>query len=73
MITFEPFWQEMNARNISVYKLEYTYGLNPADINRLKHNHNYTIKSLDRFCNIFDCQPGDLIAYIDMGEIYFPN
>ena len=31
----------------TVYKLEYTYGLNPADISRLKHNHNYTLNSLD--------------------------
>ena len=37
-----------------------------------KHNHNYTLNSLDRFCHIFECQPCDLISYKDMGEIYLP-
>ena len=63
MITFEPFWQLMKDRDITVYDLEYTYGLNPADISRLKHNHNYTLKSIDNLCNLFDCYPSDIIGY----------
>ena len=63
MITFEPFWNMMEKKHITTYNLEYTYGLNPADISRLKHNHNYTLHSLDRFCKMFDCQPADLILY----------
>jgi len=73
MITFDPFWELMRERKITVYNLEYSYGLNPADISRLKHNHNYTMNSLDRFCNLFHCQPGDLIVYQNQGEIYLPE
>ena len=31
MITFDPFWELMRERKITVYNLEYSYGLNPAD------------------------------------------
>ncbi|MDD6194999.1 MAG: helix-turn-helix transcriptional regulator [Lachnospiraceae bacterium] len=64
MITFDPFWKMMEERHITIYDLEYTYGLNPADISRLKHNHNYTLKSIDNLCRLFDCQPSDIIRYI---------
>lgn len=72
MIVFDPFWQLMEERGISVYALEYDYGLNPADISRLKHNHNYTLRSIDRFCETFDCQPNDILLYKDSNEILLP-
>ena len=73
MIVFDPFWQLMEERNISVYALEYEYGFNPADINRLKHNHNYTLRSIDRFCETFSCQPNDILLYKSSKEILLPR
>lgn len=52
MIVFDPFWQLLKERNITTYDLEYKYGLNPADTSRLKHNHNYTLKSINRFLSL---------------------
>lgn len=69
MITFDPFWQLMAQRGISTYALEYTYELNPADISRLKNNHNFTLRSIDRFCYLFSCQPGDILTH----TILIPN
>ena len=69
MITFEPFWQLMKEKGITTYDLINTYGLNPADISRLRHDHNYTLHSIDNFCRLFSCQPGDIIQYL--GREYF--
>ncbi|MCI8483107.1 MAG: helix-turn-helix transcriptional regulator [Lachnospiraceae bacterium] len=63
MISFEPFWMMLKDRKISIYDLEYTYNLNPAEISRLKHNHNFTLKSINRLCQIFHCQPSDIMVY----------
>ncbi len=63
MIVFDPFWQLLKEQNITTYDLEYKYGLNPADTSRLKHNHNYTLKSINRFCELFSCQPGEILFY----------
>lgn len=63
MIVFDPFWTLMQKRNISIYALEYTYNLNPAEISRLKNNHNFTLRSIDRYCEIFDVQLFEVIEY----------
>lgn len=64
MITFEPLWRTMKKQHISIYDLQEKYEFNGADIHRLKHNHNYTLKMLNRLCEILHCQPGDLIRYV---------
>lgn len=64
MMSLAPFWDMLKKRNITIYNLEYDYGLNPADISRLKHNHNYSLKSLNRFCSMFDCKIEDIVEFI---------
>lgn len=65
MIIFDPLWEYLEKNNISTYDLEYTYGLNPAEISRLKNNHNYTLRSINRFCKLLSCQPEDILLYVD--------
>ncbi|WP_413813318.1 helix-turn-helix domain-containing protein [Butyricicoccus pullicaecorum] len=54
----------MKERGISTYNLEYEYMLNPAEISRLKHNHNFTMSTLDRYCGLFHCEVKELIVYV---------
>ncbi len=68
MISFSPFWEMLAERKISVYDLEYKYNLNPAEISRLKHNHNFTIKTLAHYCSIFQCRIEDIIIYVEENE-----
>ena len=72
MITFAPFWRMMKERCITEYDLEYNYGLNPEDISRLKHNHNYTLRSISRLCELLDCKVEDIIEYEEDKKIAMP-
>ena len=63
MIVLEPMWEMFKKRGISTSMLEYQYGLNPAEIQRLKYGHNYTLKSIDKYCKLFKCQPGEILLY----------
>ncbi len=65
MISFEPFWDMLHEQGITTYDLEYTYEFNPAEISRLKHNHNFTLQFINRLCCMFHCQPSDILTYID--------
>lgn len=65
MIDFSPFWKMMSIRGISTYDLEYTYELNPAEISRLKNNHNFTLSTLNHYCEIFHCRLEDIVVYVD--------
>ncbi len=65
MITLEPFWKMMQERGITTYQLENHYALNPAEISRLRNNHNFTLRSLDKYCLLFQCKVEDIILYVD--------
>ena len=64
MMVTKPFWDMMKQRGISVYSLEYDYELNPAEISRLKHNHNCSLRTLDRYCDLFHCRIEDIVLHI---------
>lgn len=64
MMSTEPFWKMMKKRGISTYALEYDYELNPAEISRLKHNHNFSLNTLDRYCELFECRIEDIVVHI---------
>lgn len=64
MMVTKPFWDMMKQRGISVYSLEYDYELNPAEISRLKHNHNFSLRTLDRYCDLFHCRIEDIVLHI---------
>ena len=64
MMVTKPFWDMMKQRGISIYSLEYDYELNPAEISRLKHNHNFSLRTLDRYCQLFHCRIEDIVLHI---------
>lgn len=64
-ISFEPLRELMKERGISTYTLQDEFGFNPADINRANYNHNYTMKMVKRLCEIFNCEPQDIIKIVD--------
>ncbi len=65
MMDFSPFWEMLSMRGISTYDLEYIYELNPAEISRLKHNHNFTLNSIDHYCKLFHCQIQDIVVFVE--------
>lgn len=65
MMDFSPFWAMLSLRGISTYDLEYTYELNPAEISRLKHNHNFTLNTIDHYCHLFHCRVEDIVIHIE--------
>ena len=69
MISFRPFWESMAIRGISQSKMIMYYGLNPAEVNRLRNGHNFTLKNIDKYCTIFDLQPYEIFEYIPSEEI----
>lgn len=65
VIIFDPLWRTLRSRGISIYDLEYQYGINPAEISRLKHNHNFTLRSVDKYCKLLGCRPEEVIGYVE--------
>ena len=73
MITFDPLWDYLKKHDISIYNLEYDYGLNPAEISRLKNNHNFTIRKINAYCGLLGCDITDILIYTPDKTINIPQ
>ena len=64
MITYEPFYKTLKAKNISTYKLINDYKISRSLIDRLKHNKPITTVTLNDLCTILNCKVEDIMLYI---------
>ena len=63
MISYEPLWRTMAKQGISTYTLINKYNINPRTINNLKHNKSITLFTLERLCQILNCQAESIVVF----------
>ena len=68
MISYEPLYATMKARNISTYKLIHQYHVSRSLLDRLKHNKPISTVTLNDLCTILDCRVQDVMVYIQDKE-----
>ena len=64
MISYKKLWDVMKKQSITQYALIKTYGISPAQITRLKRDESVSTYTIVMFCEILNCQPGDIMTYI---------
>lgn len=70
MIRYDRLWKTMENRGISQYDLYTHYNVNRSQINRLKHNKNVEINTIDKLCNILQCKVEDIMEHIPDDNIF---
>ena len=55
MIKYDKLWETMKAKGISQYDLYTHYHMNRSQLNRLRHDQNVEVNTIDKLCNILDC------------------
>lgn len=63
MINYDPLWKTMQDRGITTYTLIHQHNINPRTINHLKHNKSITMFTLERLCQILDCQAESIVRF----------
>lgn len=63
MITYDNFWITLKEKGESWYSLTKRYHLSDNLLHRLKHNLPINTVTLDRLCEILDCEPTDILTY----------
>ena len=66
-ISFRPMKEYMKIHRISYYYLA-NEGIEAPTLQRVRHDRPITTKTLGKLCKIMDCQPGDLLEYVDDPE-----
>jgi len=64
MIKYDPLWETMKRKNISQYSLIKDYGVDNAQLQRLRKNAVVKTSTLDNLCKILDCRVEDIICYV---------
>lgn len=64
MIIYDRLWETMAKRSISQYALIKDYHVNEAQLHRLRKNMVVKTTTLDRLCEILDCDVEDICQYL---------
>ncbi|QNL44158.1 helix-turn-helix transcriptional regulator [Oscillibacter hominis] len=64
MIRYDRLWATMNKKGISQYKLVKDYGIDKAQLHRLRKDMVVKTVILDRLCQILSCQVEDIMEYV---------
>lgn len=62
---------ELARRKMSVGEFAGRVGLTPANVAVLKNGRAKAVRfsTLEAMCRVLDCQPGDLLEYVDDEEV----
>lgn len=63
MIVYDKLWITMKEKKISQYVLIKQYGFSTGQLDRLRKNDNVNTFTLNRLCEILDCQLEDIAEY----------
>lgn len=63
MISYKPFYETLNKRDKSEYYLIKIEGISANTLYRMKKGEPITTKTIDRLCEILECNVEDVISY----------
>ena len=63
-VSYKKLFDLMLEKGIKKIDLRNTYKLNPKTVDSLVNNRSVTVDTIMQLCEIFDCQPGDLMEYV---------
>ena len=64
MIKYDRLWATLKKKNISQYKLINEYGVDKAQLHRLRNNMIVKTMILNRLCSILNCRIEDIMEYV---------
>ena len=64
MIRYDPLWRTLKAKNIRQYRLIKDYGIDKAQLQRLRDNRVVKTMILDTLCTILDCRIEDVVEFV---------
>ena len=70
MITYDRLWKTMRLKGISQYDLYTHHNINRLQLDRLRHNKNIEVNTIDKLCNILHCKVEDIMEHFDDDNIF---
>ena len=64
MIKYDKLWETAVKRGITKSMLTKKYNVSKAQLYRLRYNQPVSTNTLDRLCNILECDISDIMEHI---------
>lgn len=64
MIKYDPLWRTLKEKGISRYQLIKDYGIDKAQLQRLRQNLVVKTLILNRLCQILNCRIEEIMEYV---------
>ena len=64
MISYAPFWDTLDWKNISTYTLIKKHNISSSTINRLRRNKVVSTATVAKLCKILRCDVCDIMEYV---------
>lgn len=63
MIVYDKLWETMKKKGISQYRLIKDFNFSNGQLDRLRKNADVSTFTLNRLCEILDCDLSDIVEY----------
>ncbi|MEY8320444.1 helix-turn-helix transcriptional regulator [Lachnospiraceae bacterium 46-61] len=63
MIKYDRLWITMKKKGITQYDLYTKYHISRSLLDRLRHNKNIQVGTIDKLCDILDCNVEDVMEH----------
>ncbi len=64
-IKFDKLFSLMKKRELSTYRIRQENIIPQGTLTSLKNNKSVTTDTINKLCKILNCQPGDIMEYVD--------
>lgn len=64
MIKYDKLWETVEKKGITKSMLTKKYNVSKAQLYRLRYNQSVSTNTLDRLCNILECDISDIMEHI---------
>lgn len=64
MIKFDKLWEVTKSKGISNKALTKKHNISKAQLSRLRHNEGVNTCTIDRLCNLLECDISDIMEHI---------
>ena len=63
-IDYTPLWETMKQKKVTTYTLRVKHEMSHATVQRLQRNEPVTTHTLNKLCEILDCELSDIAEYV---------
>lgn len=64
MIKYDKLFKLLEEKKITTYYIRKCNVTGEATLTKLRNNKPVNTKTIDVFCKLLECQPGDLMEYV---------